>query len=500
MNIRSLLIAFSLFFIAAIPVNANPGRDAVITARYYQSLISAPLPRLAELELFTNMMPKGGDLHQHYDGSLYAENYLDWAQQHGWCIYRESDTALKAEKFRVEMKPQELPKAARKICVDAAAARNDGVFYQQLLQRWSVKDYGNHGHRQLPPDQHFFNTFQHFIPLVDFSSPVGLQILKQRALAENVQYLESVFAMAPVVENPLLAAKINALDAASGEAQVEAALSAYADFIAHDPQARAAIRRYVQMAEQAAAGIDDERFTLRLHAFVFRGGEPASVFSSMATAFAAAQASGRIVGVNIVGAENSPVAMRDYTLQMKMFRFLKRQYPQVKLSLHAGELALGMVPPEGLRHHIRDALLIAGADRIGHGADIAHETDALDTLRLMRERRIPVEINLSSNAFILGLQGEAHPLPLYRQQRVPFIIASDDTGVSRNSLSREYLLFASRYRPSYAQLKEAVYNTIRHSFLTDGEKRAQMAQLAQRFAAFERQMAGMAQAGGKPGR
>ena len=495
MKIKSLLafaclFAFSSFSaIAKSSDNDNPQQNAIVTSRYYQKLIDAPAPKLAELEMFTNMLPKGGDLHHHYDGSLYAENYLDWVAQGGYCIYRESDAALKAEKYRVEMKPAALSEAARRLCLGAEAVRQDGLFNQELLQRWSIKDYGNHFHGQIAPDQHFFSTFSYFIQLANYSYQAGLHLLKQRALAENVQYLETIFAMAPVVENPLLGGKINALNAASTDSQIDEALSAFADFIASDPQAQTAVRRYVQTADEAAAGVDDERFKIRFHAFVFRGTAPAEVFSGMVSAFAAAQASGRIVGVNIVGAENGHVAMRDYTLHMKMYRFLKRRFPDVKLSLHAGELALGMVPPEGLQNHIRDALLIAGADRIGHGADIAHEVDAFALLRLMRQRRIPVEINLSSNAFILGLQGDAHPVRIYREHRVPFVIASDDTGVSRNSLSHEYLLYASRYRPTYAELKATVYDTIRHSFLSVQEKRGELAQLDRRFAVFEQKIA-----------
>lgn len=93
--------------------------------------------------------------------------------------------------------------------------------------------------------------------------------------------------------------------------------------------------------------------------------------------------------------------------------------------------------------------------------DIIHETDAYELLEIMKQRNIAVEINLSSNEFILGVKDEAHPLQLYRQYAVPFVISTDDAGVSRNNLSHEYLLFTSRYKPSYQELKSTVYNSIR---------------------------------------
>ena len=157
----------------------------------------------------------------------------------------------------------------------------------------------------------------------------------------------------------------------------------------------------------------------------------------------------------------------------------------MRLALHAGELTLGMVPPEGLQSHIREAVEIAGADRIGHGVDIVYERDAVGLLRIMRERRVAVEINLTSNAFILGVKNEAHPVQVYRQQGVPFVISTDDPGVSRNNLSAEYVLYTSRYKPSYDALKETVFNSIRYSFLSEAEKAAELKILTQRFAAFD---------------
>ena len=62
----------------------------------------------------------------------------------------------------------------------------------------------------------------------------------------------------------------------------------------------------------------------------------------------------------------------------KLLRYLKSRYPKVNLSLHAGELTLGLVPPEDLRDHIALAIE-AGARRIGHGTGIAFEDRAEDS-------------------------------------------------------------------------------------------------------------------------
>jgi adenosine deaminase/adenosine deaminase CECR1 len=205
----------------------------------------------------------------------------------------------------------------------------------------------------------------------------------------------------------------------------------------------------------------------------------------MVAGFKAASSSDKIVGVNIVGQESTAVSMRDYTLHMKMFRFLKSVYPNVKVALHAGELALGEVPPEGLQFHIDQALALGHANRIGHGIDLAHETNAIGIMQQMRRDDIPVEINLTSNGFINGVKGENHPITLYRKYGVPYVISTDDAGVTRHNLANEYMLFASRYKPDYAELKKASYNSIRYSFLAPADKARLTRQLDERFGKFE---------------
>jgi adenosine deaminase len=157
--------------------------------------------------------------------------------------------------------------------------------------------------------------------------------------------------------------------------------------------------------------------------------------------------------------------MREYRLQMKMIGYARRLYPKVHLSLHAGELSPGLAPPEDLRFHIRDAVETAGADRIGHGADIAYETDAPGLAAEMKKRRVLVEINLTSNDMILGLRGQDHPLPFYRASGVPIALSTDDEGVSRTHLTQEFLRATLDYGLSYWDLKEMVRNSLEYSFL-----------------------------------
>jgi adenosine deaminase len=192
-----------------------------------------------------------------------------------------------------------------------------------------------------------------------------------------------------------------------------------------------------------------------------------------------------VVGVNFVQAEDGLVAMRDYSLQMRMVGYARKQYPKVHVSLHAGELAPGLVPPEGLRFHITEAVDVARAERIGHGVDIMYETDSRALLERMRQRHIMVEINLTSNADILGVRGADHPLPVYRRAGVPVALSTDDEGVERGHLTEEFVRAVLTYKLSYADLKEMVRNSLRYAFLDESERGRLQKDLETRFREFE---------------
>ena len=89
---------------------------------------------------------------------------------------------------------------------------------------------------------------------------------------------------------------------------------------------------------------------------------------------------------------------------MWMLDYLHGIYPKVHISLHAGELAMGLVPPEGLSFHIRHSIELGHAERIGHGVTVMNEHNAVPLLQEMAKRKILVEICLTSNDMILGSQ------------------------------------------------------------------------------------------------
>jgi len=94
-----------------------------------------------------------------------------------------------------------------------------------------------------------------------------------------------------------------------------------------------------------------------------------------------------------------------------------------------------------------------------------YETNPYAMLKQMADHHIMVEINLTSNDGILGITGKNHPLPAYRAAHVPVALSTDDEGVNRSDMTREYTRAALDFNLSYLDLKNMARTGLEHSFL-----------------------------------
>lgn len=468
-----ILIATILSVTAALSSASEAGSDLtpVVETRSQRLRTSLPSPTdQASLTAFLAQMPKGGDLHHHYSGAVYAETYLDWAKRKGMLI-----------------DPQTLMlggQAPNSITIDSL--RKNSVLHRKVLEAWSDLDYGNHYATSLPPDQQFFGTFGYFGAISNAFLADGLQEIKQRAILENVQYIESMLKSVDYrLADAEFDALVDSLRIRRDETGLRAALAKLQAKVSFDPVYPVQVGAFTRLVDSVHRGIDDSGFTMRYQTYVSRNSPPSVVFSNLMAAFKAAASDTLIVGVNIVGPENEVVAMRDEWLHVRMFLHMRNLYPNVRVAMHAGELRLGLVKPEDLTYHVNDAVFIARANRIGHGVDLAYERSPMELLSAMRGKNICLEANLTSNEFILGVSGSAHPIQLYRKAGVPVTLSTDDAGVSRNSLTSEYVLLATRYGLSYDEIKQIVLNSVECSFLSSGSRDRLRQQVLRRFQAFE---------------
>ncbi|MCD0279773.1 adenosine deaminase [Xanthomonas melonis] len=406
----------------------------------------------AQLRAWLQAMPKGGDLHNHLSGSVYAEDYLRWASEDEACVQLD-DLSLRAPPCGKDQVP------ARDL------AARDAALYGRVVDAMSMRSFvpsAAHptGHGQ------FFGSFGKFEAVVRTRVADTVAAVLEQAARDRVAYVE-IIANPPQMEQA--AQRMQALPWHGGDDSanlaalqdalpplVQAAQAALADT---DAQVRRVLR-CDRTDAHPGCGVE-----YRYVPYVLRVLPQPMVFGQMALAHALVAAGGsRAVAVNIVAPEDNPVALADYTRHMAMFGFFATRYPNVPLSLHAGELTLGLVPPAQLRSHIRQAV-DAGARRIGHGVDLPYEDDAGELLQRMRRQQIAVEINLTSNDVILGIKGAQHPLAMYLRAGVPVVLSTDDAGVSRADMTHEYQRAVQEQGIDYPTLKRLARNGLRYSFL-----------------------------------
>ena len=417
--------------------------DEASTAARLESLREDPLL----LRRFLEQMPKGGDLHQHLSGTVYAETYVALAAKDNLCI--DTD-ALAYESCDAEGTH-----------VPAAQALTDGVLYGKMLDALSMRQYrGDESGRD-----RFFATFGRFSAL---SRPHTAEMLTEvvaRFARENVDYIESLFgqdrggarALGRKLQPGLPFADMRTFLLQNGAAEVVAASRKTID------DAEAYLR--TQLGCSSATPQPGCESTVRYLFETHRAYPREQLFAELLIGFELASADPRVVGLNAVQPEDSYASMTGFDELMRMLAYLRPLYPNVRVSLHAGELANGLVPPEGMQNHVRDSVLIAKAERIGHGVDIARERDALALLREMAERPVAVEVCLTSNDVILGVTGKRHPLRLYLRSGVPVVLATDDPGVARNDMTTEWQRAVEEHGVTYAELKRFARNSIEYSFL-----------------------------------
>jgi len=138
-----------------------------------------------QLRHFLLAMPKGGDLHNHLSGAVYAESWIRAAAEDHLCV----DVAKMAFS-----KPQPASEsgAEQPVCwegkVPAATAYKDHHLFDALVDAFSMRGFvpspGVTGH------DHFFDTFGKFGGTDHRHLGEWIDEVATRAAAQNEQYLE----------------------------------------------------------------------------------------------------------------------------------------------------------------------------------------------------------------------------------------------------------------------------------------------------------------------
>lgn len=391
-----------------------------------------------QLQRFVATMPKGGDLHLHLAGGVSAFVMLDLAKTGR---YQFCDFAT--------------------ICRQGTPAQDYlSQHWQTVIDAWSMpaKLIHENGH------DHFFATFLKFWPIVFDNRGAILAQMRKDAARQQVQYVELMISAdnnraGVYAHNLPWTGEFNHYRTAllkKGLAHLIEGLPHYIDYI------EAEANQIIGCKTHHHPACDVH---VRYQSIVLREQAPGTVFAEMLLSFELAKRDPRVVAVNLVQAEDGHIALRDYHLHMRMLNYFHHLYPDIPISLHAGELRPQYTKRKDLRFHITEAIRLGHALRIGHGVTLPYEKNLGRLLAEIKSHQILFEINLSSNEKVLGVKPKDHPFPWLMKHGIPVALSTDDPGILVTDLNREYELAVKHYNLDYHILKWLNRNSLQYSFI-----------------------------------
>lgn len=373
-----------------------------------------------EMYRFLWAMPKGGDIHMHMGLSFWASDWYDAAKDRFHTRVRVSGCGGEQAPLLYANVPRESWMAM------ADCEKGDYLPMRELpREAWIsslILDRAGEGR-----DEFFERVVQRTAPLNRDTAAFGevFQRSTRRWAAENIRYVELMGQPRTPEEMPLF--KQWAREAPLAVRY----LGIFVRFL-DDAEAR---------LSQAAANVDANRDYW--------------------------------VGINMAGREDND---KGYPLRfLEPFREMRRRYPRIPLTLHAGE-----VDAPGTQ--VRDTLKL-GATRIGHGVNLVSDPD---TMLPMRDGRILVESNLVSNR-LLGYTPDLkkHPFIEYLRFGIPVCLNTDDQGSWDSSLTDEYFEAIRAFNLTWEEVVSLGRNSLVHSFAEPPLKKTLLADFEAAIAAFE---------------
>ena len=159
-----------------------------------------------------------------------------------------------------------------------------------------------------------------------------------------------------------------------------------------------------------------------------------------------------------------------YPGELFTWHFRKAREHGWHITVHAGEAA----GPESIWQAVKEL----GAERIGHAVHAPEDADLLDYLR---DHRIGIECNLTSNVQTSTVVDyPSHPMRLFMEKGILATINTDDPGISAIDLPYEYQVAAPKAGLTPAMIRQAKQNAVDTAFLTAAQKQALYARAAQK--------------------
>lgn len=429
----------------------------------------------AQLRAFLQKMPKGAELHTHLSGSIAPKRLLELAalsKQYRYFVripkgnFAPDDA--NAYKF-VALSESAVPEDTNATLVPVTKLLKP----QTATERQQYATYRSAqmiAENEPNPNNVFFNAVFARSDAVTGNPEIIRQMLADKvkeASQHHLNYIE--FMLSPFPNTPVGASK--------GEEYK----------VINITSAREHLSKLIDAVQTANQKLpENERVEVRLMLSFRR--TSSRLFTQLPIAFELAAANdavgNAIAGINLVGNEYSedvqigqeiaaPSAIEDYILT------LRRIYPAVHLSIHAGERTKW-------DWHIRDSILL-GAERIGHGVNLeASPQPNAPEIVLMRRRGILIEACPISNNLLLKIPLAKHPFLKWLRMGIPVSLNTDDAGIFGSDITEEFARAVEAHPDlSWDELKQLARNSLEHAFVEDSTKAKLIQNWQTQMAAFE---------------
>jgi hypothetical protein len=304
--------------VAGTRASAAARGTAATAAWLEQAKLRPPL-----LRAFLQAMPKGGDLHLHLSGAVYAEKLIGWAVDEGLCVETIGYTLQECPD------PTLMVNNTRPLG-DVISSDSD---FGRVVDAWSLRNHtpeSGSGHDQ------FFDAFPKISAVTSRRTPDLLAAVAQDAAAQNVGYLEIMLTVNDPAPPPLdFAIATGGHPRDSFEAAADRL--ATANLAERVAQGLASLEAEIAEAGRLAGCPAYEPYRIcdvevRFIQQINRNNPPARVLAAMFWAFALAAADGPVVGVNMVGPEDWQRAAAITACTCRCWSILQRVQASLRFS------------------------------------------------------------------------------------------------------------------------------------------------------------------------
>jgi adenosine deaminase len=183
---------------------------------------------------------------------------------------------------------------------------------------------------------------------------------------------------------------------------------------------------------------------------------------------AVAQAAARHAGEGVVGFDLAGDELRFPDLEPYVKAFAIARSAGLGLTCHAAEAAPG--------HAAVDAVRLFGVTRIGHGAHIAADEQALQH---MADEGIFIEVCPSSNLYTGAIPSlHVHPAPIFRRAGIRVVLGDDNPRQTGSLLSDERRVLSDELGFDATALAQLAEDSVRAGFMEESTRASLAARVA----------------------